>query len=183
MWCLRLSLVLSLMLLLMVTVPPCCALQVEKKVPLQCDRHWDLGSSRLYNLAFEWTHESKLANWEYEELENGCAHVKYDTKINIKKTFASLLPARVLRTKIDKMVCGKGDSLDESVVLTDVILVERMQINMRATIDRENRWITLLASTELSVPWFLKPFENTILAEIEGSFEEYQNLLTKSLCV
>jgi hypothetical protein len=58
-----------------------------------------------------------------------------------------------------------------------------MQINMRATIDRENRWITLLASTELSVPWFLKPFENTILAEIEGSFEEYQNLLTKSLCV
>ena len=123
--------------------------------------------------------------WEREIMKIGdqCAHVKYDTKIHIKKTFASLLPARVLRTKIDKMVCVQGDSLDESVVLTDVILVERMQINMRATIDRANRWITLLASTELSVPWFLKPFENTILAEIEGSFEEYQNLLTKSLCV
>jgi hypothetical protein len=171
------------MLALMLTVHLGCALKVEKKVPLNCDRQWDIGNSRMYNLAFEWTHESKLGHWEYEELENGCAHVKYETKIRIKKTFANLLPACVLRTKIDKMVCVQGDTLDESVVLTDVILIERMEINMRATIDRANRWITLIASTELSVPWFLKPFENTILVEIEGSFEEYQNLLTKSLCV
>ena len=46
------------------------------------------------------------------------------------------MPSRVLGLRIQKNVCVRGDTLQETVDLSDVLLVDSMQISVCAELDR-----------------------------------------------
>ena len=158
-------------------------LELHRSVPVACAGRFDIGSSAMYNLAFKWTKQSKLSDWSYSEVGSGCALVGYRTQIRLHRVFESLMPSRVLGLKIQKNVCVRGDTLQETVDLSDVLLIDRMQISVRAELDRATESLLLHAHSDLEVPWFLKVFESTILGQVEDSLREYQDLLAQAVCV
>jgi hypothetical protein len=162
-------------------------LLVDRTVPILCDGEFDVGNTALYNIAFEWTKHCKLDGWVYTEAASHdagreCVRVTYSTQVQIHKLFESLLPTRILKTKIDKDVCLEGDVLQETVRLSDVVLIQTLQINIRAEIDRRTHTLRMLAHSDLAVPWFLQMFEAKIVREMEQSLAEYHELLASSVC-
>ena len=161
----------------------CCAcIIVQEKVPLACNAKWDTSSSSMYNIAFQWTQHNELEHWRFEELDASCVQVHYDTHIRIRKMFDSWLPAKMLATTVSKQACVQQDVLQETVLVSDIILIESLSIRVHATINNKKRVLELLAETDLSVPWFLKMIEPTIISQLEDSLREYHALLALELC-
>jgi hypothetical protein len=99
----------------------CCAcIIVQEKVPLACNAKWDTSSSSMYNIV---TQHNKLEHWSFEELDANCVQVYYDTQIQIRKTFKSWLPSKMLTTTVSKQVCVQQDVLQETVLMSDIILI------------------------------------------------------------
>jgi hypothetical protein len=69
----------------------------------------------------------------------------------------------VLNVRIDKNVCVRGDTLEETVDLSDVLLIDKMSIKVRAEIDQVTESLLMHAYSDIEVPWFLQVFEGTIL--------------------
>jgi hypothetical protein len=159
------------------------ALDMNRSVPVACKGRFELGSSAMYNLAFQWTKQSKLQQWTYTELGRGCVLVGYRTQIRLNRIFENIMPSRVLNVRIDKNVCVRGDTLEETVDLSDVLLIDKMSIKVRAEIDQATESLLMHAYSDIEVPWFLQVFEGTILSQIEHSLREYQDLLAKAVCL
>ena len=158
--------------------------RVEQTVPLACEGAWDVSNHNMYDLAYKWTHEHTLRDWSYVSLrEPGCAQVSYLTTIRLASTFQHFVPSRVLSSSMRKKVCVRGSALEETLVLGDLVLINSLQIDMRATLHNDNRTVVFVSATEFPVPWFLKLFENTIRLQLEASLREYHALLASSLCV
>ena len=179
----KLASVAGALLCALLALPAARGLELHRSVPVACAGRFDIGSSAMYNLAFKWTKQSKLAEWTYTELGGGCALVGYRTQIRLHRIFESLMPSRVLGLKIQKNVCVRGDTLQETVDLSDVVLVDRMQISVRAELDRATDSLLMHAHSDLEVPWFLKVLESTIVGQVEDSLREYQDLLAQAVCV
>lgn len=160
---------------------------VDRTVPIACSGQFDLGNSALYNLAFDWTKHSTLEGWTYtdsgrDDMGRECALVSYSTQIRVHRLFESVLPSRVLKAKIDKRACAHGDALEETVAVSELLLIDRMQISIRFEIDRITRTLRMLARSDFNVPWFLHVFEKSIVREIEQSVAEYHELLVGAVC-
>ena len=161
----------------------CCAcIIVQEKVPLACNAKWDTSSSSMYNVAFQWTQHNELEHWRFEELDASCVQVHYNTHIRIRKMFDSWLPSKMLATTVSKQACVQQDVLQETVLVSDIILIESLSIRVHATINNKKRVLEFLAETDLSVPWFLKMIEPTIISQLEDSLREYHALLALELC-
>jgi len=158
-------------------------LELHRSVPVACAGRFDIGSSAMYNLAFKWTKQSKLLDWSYSELGGGCALVGYRTQIRLHRIFESLMPSRVLGLRMQKNVCVRGNTLQETVDLSDVLVIDRLQISVRAELDRATESLLMHARSDLEVPWFLKVLESTIVGQVEDSLREYQDLLAQAVCV
>lgn len=159
------------------------AVDLNRSVPVACTGRFDVGSSSLYNLAYKWTKHSKLHEWRYTDLGRGCVLVDYRTQISLNRIFEHIMPSRVLNVRIDKNVCVRGDVLEETVDLADVILIDKMSIKIRAEIDQATQSLLMHAYSDIEVPWFLQVFEGTIMSQIEHSLREYQDLLAKAVCL
>jgi len=157
-------------------------LDINRTVPLRCKGRFDISSSALSNLAYEWTHHSKILDWSY--LANGvdCAVVGYQTQIKLKRVFQKLLPSRALHVRMLKHVCVRGNVLYETVNLSELLLIDGMEIKIRAEIDRATDSLLMHAYGDLTVPWILQVFASTIETQIEDSLREYQNILADSVC-
>ena len=88
-----------------------------------------------------------------------------------------------LGLKVDKDVCVRGQVLEETVHLGELLVVDRMTLFIRAEIDNATNSLVLRVQSDLQVPWILHLLERTILSEIEGSLREYQDLLALAVCV
>ncbi len=65
--------------------------------------------------------------------------------------------------------------LFETINLTELLLIERMEIKIRAKLDHATDSLLMHAYSDVAVPWLLNIFENTILTQIENSLREYQD--------
>jgi hypothetical protein len=88
----------------------------------------------------------------------------------------------MLATTVSKQACVQQDVLQETVLVSDIILIESLSIRVHATINNKKRVLEFLAETDLSVPWFLKMIEPTIISQLEDSLREYHALLALELC-
>jgi hypothetical protein len=116
------------------------------------------------DFVFQWTKHSKLHEWVYKELGRSCVLVGYSTQIRLNRIFEHIMPSRVLHVKIHKKVCVRGDTLEETVELTDVLLIDTMNIKIRAEIDQATESLLMHAHSDIEVPWFLQVFESTIVS-------------------
>lgn len=158
------------------------ALDINRTVPIHCKGRFDTSSSAMFNLAYEWTRHSKLNDWSYSPIGRDCALVGYTTRIHLKHMFQQLIPSRVLHAKITKNACVRGGLLYETINITELLLIERMEIRIRAELDPATDSLLMHAYSDVPVPWVLKIFENTILTQIEDSIREYQDHLATSVC-
>lgn len=158
------------------------ALDINRTVPIHCRGAFDTSSSGMFNLAYEWTRHSKLRDWSYTTIGRECALVSYTTQIHLKHMFQQLIPSRALHVKITKHVCVRGRQLFETINLTELLLIERMEIKIRAELDHATDSLLMHAYSDVAVPWLLKIFENTILTQIAESLREYQDHLATSVC-
>lgn len=158
----------------------------SRSVPIACSGRFDIENTAMYNLAFEWTKHAKLKEWTYAEVKNSkvpCARVSYRTNIRLSRVFEALVPTSALGLKVDKDVCVRGQVLEETVHLGELLVVDRMTLFIRAEIDNATNSLVLRVQSDLQVPWILHLLERTILSEIEGSLREYQDLLALAVCV
>jgi hypothetical protein len=158
------------------------ALDINRTVPIHCKGRFDTSSSAMFNLAYEWTRHSKLHEWSYNTIGRECALVSYTTQIRLKHVFQQLIPSRALHAKITKHACVRGDRLFETINLSELLLIERMEIKIGAEIDHATDSLLMHAYSDVVVPWLLQIFEKTILMQIEDSFREYQDHLARSVC-
>jgi hypothetical protein len=156
--------------------------RVEQDVPLACAGAWDVSNHNMYDLAYKWTHEHALKDWQYARLPDGCVQVSYVTRIRLAATFQHFVPTRVLRASMLKKVCVSGSVLQETLVLNELLLVDTLQIDMNATLHSDAHRVAFVSSTELAVPWFLSLFESSVKQQLEASLREYHALLAGSLC-
>ena len=177
-------------LLLLAALPLALCVRVEEEIPLACAGAWDVSNHNMYDLAYKWTHQHTLKDWQYARLPDGCVQVSYVTRIRLAATFQHFVPSRVLRANMLKRVCVSGSALQETLVLNELLLVDTMRIDMNATLhsaapsaapSAKNR-VAFVSSTELAVPWFLRLFENSVKQQLEASLREYHALLAGSLC-
>ena len=96
--------------------------------------------------------------------------------------FDSWLPAKMLATTVSKQACVQQDVLQETVLVSDIILIESLSIRVHARINNKKQVLEFLAETDLRVPWFLKMIESTIISQLEDSLREYHALLALELC-
>jgi hypothetical protein len=180
--------------LLLAALPLALCVRVEEEIPLACAGAWDVSNHNMYDLAYKWTHQHTLKDWQYARLPDGCVQVSYVTRIRLAATFQHFVPSRVLRANMLKRVCVSGSALQETLVLNELLLVDTMRIDMNATLHSDahsaapsaapsakNR-VAFVSSTELAVPWFLRLFENSVKQQLEASLREYHALLAGSLC-
>lgn len=163
------------------------AFRVDRTVPLACNGRLDTSNSALYNLAYEWTKHRPLDHWAYEDLgKNGigynCARVRYSTQVSVHQLFENVLPSRILKTSVDKQVCAGEDKMDETVLLSDIVLINTLTITVHVSIDRKTHTLTMVASSDLAVPWFLSMLQSSIVHELEQSLAEYHELLAQAAC-
>jgi hypothetical protein len=88
----------------------------------------------------------------------------------------------MLATTVWKQACVQQIVLQETVLMSDIILIESLSIHVHATINNKKQVLEFLAETDLSVPWFLKMIEPTIISQLEDSLREYHALLAFELC-
>ena len=74
------------------------------------------------------------------------------------------------------------DVLQETVLVSDIILIESLSIRVHARINNKKQVLEFLAETDLRVPWFLKMIEPTVTSQLEDSLREYHALLALELC-
>ena len=158
------------------------ALEFDRTIPVACEPSFDVSSSALYNVAFEWTKHAAIDTWQYEELGNSCVRARYSTQVRLHKIFENILPTRILKTKVDKMVCLKADIMEETVVLSDILFIETLKMDFHIAIDRTTRALSMSVRSNFSTPWFLKLLESTIVGELKQSLKEYHELLATSVC-
>lgn len=173
--------------LLMSGIASVAAFEVDRTVPLACDGHFDTTNSGLYNLAFEWTKHRKLDNWEFADLSRdskgrSCVRVRYGTQVSVHQLFEQILPSRILKTSVDKHLCSGANEMEETVLLSDIVLIDTLTINIHLEIDRETRTLRMRVHSDLNVPWFLGMFENSIVLELQQSLAEYHELLAGAAC-
>jgi hypothetical protein len=132
------------------------ALDMNRTVPIHCRGRFDTSSSGMFNLAYEWTRHSKLHDWSYTTIGRECALVSYTTQIHLKHMFQQLIPSRALHVKITKHVCVRGRQLFETINLTELLLIERMEIKIRAELDHATDSLLMHAYSDVAVPWLLK---------------------------
>jgi hypothetical protein len=171
---------------LLAALPLALCVRVEQEIPLACAGAWDVSNHNMYDLAYKWTHQHTLQDWQYARLSDGCVQVSYVTRIRLAATFQHFVPSRVLRASMLKKVCVSGSVLQETLVLNELLLVDTLQIDMNATLhsdaQRVAHRVAFVSSTELAVPWFLRLFENSVKQQLEASLREYHALLAGSLC-
>ena len=158
------------------------ALDLNRTVPVRCKGRFDLSSSALANLAYEWTHHSKIHDWSYSASGRDCAVVGYTTQIRLKPIFQKLLPSRALHVRMLKHACARGDVLSETINLSELLLIDNMEIKIRAEIDQATESLLMHAYSDVVVPWLLQMFASTIMGQIEDSVREYQDILARNLC-
>ena len=158
------------------------ALDINRTVPIHCKGRFDTSSSVMFNLAYQWTRHSKLHDWSYSTIDRDCALVGYTTQIRLKHMFQQLIPSRMLHAKISKHACVRGGHLYETINISELLLIERMEIKIHAELDHATDSLLMHAYSDVAVPWVLKIFENTILTQIEDSVREYQDHLAQSVC-
>jgi len=158
------------------------ALDLNRTVPVHCKGRFDLSSSALANLAYEWTHHSKIHDWSYSANGRDCVVVGYTTQIQLKAIFKKLLPSRVLHVRMRKHACARGDVLFETINLSELLLIDSMEIKIRAELDQATDSLLMHAYSEMVVPWLLQIFTSTIMGQIEDSVREYQDMLARSIC-
>jgi len=165
---------------LLAALPLALSFRVQEEIPLACAGAWDVSNHNMYDLAYKWTHQHTLKDWQYARLPDGCVQVSYVTRIRLAATFQHFVPSRVLRANMLKKVCVSGSALQETLVLNELLLVDTLRIDMNATLHAHS--VAFASSTELVVPWFLRLFENTVKQQLEASLREYHALLAATLC-
>lgn len=168
-------------------VPPSACMQVTQTVAAPC-HGWDLNSTNMYTLAFEWTHHNTVLDWayvadaDYDRSPRKCVHVSYVTQINLQNMFRHLVPSKILKTRMAKDVCAQGDVLTETVNLSDVVVIKTLQIRMRARIDANKNEVRFMSAVDLDVPWYLEVLQDEILHQIRDSMRDYHTLIAQTLC-
>lgn len=176
-------------------------ISVQTIIHLSCVAHWDISMSSMQNVAYKWTHEHALKNWEYKEIDSQtrvhlllhnaplyrseealCVEIEYDTVVRVPSVFASYVPSRALQTSVWKKVCAKSQELVEVVNFSNVILIGGFSLQLQATIDNDKRQTVMSSTCDIIVPWFAQPLKQMIFSHIKDSMLEYMHLLADTLC-
>jgi len=181
--------------LLTICISYACATQhdisTDASIPLSCIAQWNISSATLHKVAYMWTHEHKVTNWNFKPMPNvadmqfensTCACMEYDTVVKVPKSFVDFIPARVTETHVYKQVCANSNKLIERVRFSKILFINSFTINMQSTINNEYQRADFSATSDMPLPWFTHPLKQIIYSHVKKSMLEYMHLLADSLC-
>lgn len=157
---------------------------VSKEEKCQPIYLWDMSQTTNYNIAYDWTHHSKLKKWKFtcNEHTPNCCETSYNTRIHIPLFIQKLLLSSKSNNKIVKKTCWSENDFNEKVQIYSVPLIETMQIALHAKTTSNNR-VVVTIDTSFDLPWYIYPIEQTIQKHVQKSLEEYIDIFTRHFCV
>jgi hypothetical protein len=172
-------------------------ISVSSTIPLSCVARWDTSSANMHNVAYKWTHEKTIRNWQYTEINAPsrlvqltshllhhatCVLIAYGTVVQLPPGFANYIPSQAMNTDVSKQVCSSSKELAETVHFSNIVLLGSFTVKLQAIIDNEEANATFDATCDIALPWFAQPLRTVIFAHIRDSILEYMHILADSVC-
>jgi hypothetical protein len=174
-------------------------ISVHTKILLSCVARWNTSSSNMNNVAYKWTHEKTIRNWQYTEInapsrlvqltshllpEATCVLIAYGTVVQLPPGFANYIPSQAMLTDVSRQLCS---SKQQQRAHRNSSLFEHRTpwylYSEAASIDNEEANATLDSTCDMVLPWFAQPLRQIIFAHISNSILEYMHILADSLCL
>ena len=172
-------------------------ISVHSTIPLSCVARWDTSSANMHNVAYKWTHEKTIRNWQYTEInapsrlvqltshllpDATCVLIAYGTVVQLPPGFANYIPSQAMNTDVSKQVCSSSKELAETVLFSNIVLLGSFTVKLQAIIDNEEANATFDSTCDIALPWFAQPLRKIIFAHISDSILEYMHILADSVC-
>ena len=83
---------------------------------------------------------------------------------------------------VDKRLCVRGQSLRETLVISNMPFVDDVLIRIEATASAETAATSLSAEYAVVVPWYLAMIDVPVQEHVKTSVLEYLDLLERDIC-
>ena len=143
---------------------------------------WSSSSEDLYQLAHDWSKTHDISHWEFSTQANNCSKVTYKTTISVPGVFWAFWKCHVIHMNVDKRLCVRGQSLRETLVISNMPFVDDVLIRIEATASAETAATSLSAEYAVVVPWYLAMIDAPVQEHVKTSVLEYLDLLKRDIC-
>ena len=143
---------------------------------------WSSSSEDLYQLAHDWSKTHDISDWEFSTQANNCSKVTYKTTISVPSVFSAFWKSHVIHMNVDKRLCVRGQSLRETLVISNMPFIDDVLIRVEATASAETGATSLSAEYAVVVPWYLAMLDAAVQAHVKTSLLEYLDLLKRDIC-
>jgi len=143
---------------------------------------WSSSSEDLFHLAHDWSKTHDISHWEFSTQANNCSKVTYKTSVSVPSVFSAFWKSHVHHMDVDKRLCVRGQSLRETLVISNMPFVDDVLIRIEATASAETAATSLSAEYAVVVPWYLAMIDAPVQEHVKTSVLEYLDLLKRDIC-
>ena len=143
---------------------------------------WSSSSEELYRLAYDWSKTHDISDWQFSVQANNCSKVTYTTRIHVPSVFSALWKRHSIEMKVDKRVCVRGQSLRETLVISQLPFIDDVLIHVDATASAATASTALTADYAVVVPWYLAMIDAPVQEHVRKSVGEYLDILKLDIC-
>ena len=143
---------------------------------------WSSSSEDLFQLAHDWSKTHDISHWEFSTQANNCSKVTYKTSVSVPSVFSAFWKSHVMHMDVDKRLCVRGQSLRETLVISNMPFVDDVLIRIEATASAETAATSLSAEYAVVVPWYLAMIDAAVQEHVKTSVLEYLDLLKRDIC-
>jgi len=162
---------------------------VSVSLIMQCPfkREWSSGSADLFNIAHAWSksHDAHdVENWVFSVQADNCSQADYESRIHLPDSFALFWKPHSLKMSVNKHLCVHGQSMRETLVISNIPFVDSVVIRVFASAHEETETVSLSAEYSLVVPWFLSMIDAPVEEQehMRKSILEYLDVLKGDIC-